>query len=344
VDTPKRDYRNYTPNVPGPALADLIGAWLARLEDTGAASATLLAYRRDLLGVARRLPAGAGGHELHLEHLTKNALRAAFASWAADHAVASVRRAHSCWSGFFDFLVGEDVCDGNPMAGVTRPGKPPDLPRPIREPEAAARLLATAVEADPGARHPWPERDLALVAVFCVTGVRAAEATALDTDSLGGPPGDRHLAVPGRGGRVRSIPVDHAFEEVLRTYGTTRSERFATPEPAGPGTPLLVDVRGRRLSGDQMKYLVERLYVRAGLRDRVPPGALLHALRHSFALAAVEAGADVAGLQALLGHTSLEATRRYVPPGAQGLRRVLEGHPGPLALRRHQEARAAAPG
>ena len=37
--------------------------------------------------------------------------------------------------------------------------------------DAAARRLATAREPDPRARRPWPERDVALVATFLVTGI-----------------------------------------------------------------------------------------------------------------------------------------------------------------------------
>jgi hypothetical protein len=40
---------------------------------------------------------------------------------------------------------------------------------------------------------------------------------------------------------------------------------------------------GRGLSVDQVKYVIERLYFRDGLRARVPAGALVHALRHTFA-------------------------------------------------------------
>jgi integrase/recombinase XerD len=60
---------------------------------------------------------------------------------------------------------------------------------------------------------------------------------------------------------------------------------------------------------DQVKYLIERLYVRAGCG----PGrrqALVHALRHSFATSAPEAGADVVELQTLLGHVTLDTTQR----------------------------------
>jgi len=305
------------------------------------ATATLVAYRRDLLGVARRMALPGDEGVLRLDHLTKDTLRAGFASWAADHAVVSVRRAHSSWSGFFNFLVAADVCEGNPMAAVTKPRKPPDPPRAIQDPGSAAHLLTTAARADPGARNPWPERDLALVATFCVTGIRAAEAAALGTTSLGGSAGNRHLAVRGRGGKARSIPVDSALEEVLGACVESRATRFPSHDLGDPSTPLFVDVRGRRLTVDQMKYLIERLYVRAGLRDRVPTGTLVHALRHTFALSAVEAGADVVGLQALLGHASPETTRRYVEPAADNLRQMIDSHPGQLALRRHVESSAA---
>ena len=74
-----------------------------------------------------------------------------------------------------------------------------------------------------------------------------------------------------------------------------------------------------RLTVDQVRYLVDRLYVRAGIRAHVPAGALVHALRHTFATSALEAGADVVELQELLGHASLETTRRYLSATGQGL-------------------------
>jgi hypothetical protein len=83
---------------------------------------------------------------------------------------------------------------------------------------------------------------------------------------------------------------------------------------------------------DQVKYLIEQLYVRAGLRARVPIGTLVHALRHTFATSALEAGADVVELQTPLGHASLDSTRRYLDATAEGLREVVRGRPGQVAL------------
>ena len=314
-------------------FVELVDGWMSHLAGAEPAAATVAAYRRDLAGVAARIRPG--GDVLRLEDLTKAALRRAFASWGTDHAAASVLRARSAWSGFFDFLVGEDLVDGSPMAAVPKPLRPPDTPRAIGDPGAASRLLEAAATVDPRGRDPWPERDLALVAMFCVTGIRAGEAVALGMASVQGQAGARHLDVAGR-----SIPVHADLEAVLDAYQVTRAARFPDHDLRDPGTALFVDVRGRRLSTDQIKYLIERLYERAGLRARVPAGALVYALRHTFAASALQAGADVVAVRALLGHRSLDTTRRYLNAGADGLREVIAGHPGQLALREHLRATA----
>ena len=137
----------------------------------------------------------------------------------------------------------------------------------------------------------------------------------------------------GKGGRVRPIPVAGSLEDVLESYLSERAGRFAGEDLDHPATPLFVDGRGRRITVDQIRYLVEKIYVRAGVRAQVPVGALVHALRHTFATNALEAGADVVELQELLGHASLETTRRYLSATAQGLRHVVQAHPGHTALR-----------
>src|SRR5436190_4854561 len=145
------------PHDPFPTLVE---AFLWALGTTKPSPHTVAAYRRDLLGVgARMAPTGAAGvGELRLGQLTKGTLRAGFASWASDHAAASVLRAHSAWSAFFDYLVAEDLAEGSPMAAVRKPKAKRDTAKVLRASDAAARLLATARAPDPHARQPWPER------------------------------------------------------------------------------------------------------------------------------------------------------------------------------------------
>ena len=328
---------------PGAVFEESIEAWLRRLGETTTAGATVAAYRRDLLGVGRRIPVPRGAGVLRLRHLTKRSLRAAFASWGDDHSVASVRRAHSAWSRFFAFLVAEDVVEGSPMAAVEKPPPSERFPRAIRDPEVVERLLTTAAEADPRGRSPWPERDLALVATFFVTGIRAEEAVALNLGSLQRAPRGGRLAVVGRNGAVRAVPVDPALDEVLGGYLATRAVRSPAAAGDDPATPLFVDVAGRRLSADQVRYIVKRLYMRAGLDGRLPPGAVVHALRHTFAVSAALAGTDVVELQVLLGHSSLETTRRYFDLPVDDLRRGIHPNPSQVALRAYLHSRGSTP-
>lgn len=315
-------------------MRSAVAAWMADLGASKPSPNTLAGYRRDIEGVTSRLGAAQGLAEVGLADLTRSAMRAAFASWAADHAASSVRRAHSAWSSLFGFLVAEGTVGADPMPSVPKPKNPASLPRAIRAPDGVVRLLEVAGEADPRARDAWPQRDLALVATFCVTGIREAEAVGLDLGSFRGVRGARRVEVVGKGGKARPVPVDEALDVVIDGYLRTRRNRFPREDLDHPGTPLFVDVRGRRLSVHQVRYVVERLYVRAGIRAHVPPGALVHALRHTFATEALEAGADVVELQELLGHASLETTRRYLSATAQGLRHVISSHPSQLALRR----------
>jgi integrase/recombinase XerC len=158
---------------------------------------------------------------------------------------------------------------------------------------------------------------------------------ALGMAAIAGPAGARRLEVTGKANKTRSIPIDSALEQVLAAYGASRAARFADHDLDHPSTALLVDTQGRRLAAHQMRYLIERLYIRAGIRARIPAGAMVHALRHSFATDALQAGADIVELQALLGHASLDTTRRYLDASAEGLRDVIKGHPSQIALRQH---------
>jgi site-specific recombinase XerD len=322
-------------------LIHAVSSWLVSLGASKPSPATISAYRRDVEGVGARLAdiEGIGGYEqVVVGDLERRALLGAFSSWAGDHAASSVRRAHSSWSSFFDFLVAEGTVAGSPMAGIPKPKAPSTMPRSIRGRDTVERLLRAAAGSDPRGRNPWPGRDLALVATFCVTGVREAEAAGLDAGSIAGEPGALRMEVTGKGGKVRPIPVDPALERVIGEYLKERAARFPGHDLDHPATPLFVDVRGRRLTVDQIRYIVERIYVRAGVRAHVPAGALVHALRHTFATSALEAGADVVELQELLGHASLETTRRYLSATAQGLRHVIAAHPGQAALRQVVDA------
>ena len=276
---------------------------------------TIEAYRRDLRTVAALaaeevtppLPLDA----LPLRALTPRLLRAAFAGFAAPRSAASVHRAWSTWNSFFSFLVADGVVAGNPMPAVGRPRAPLPRPKPLRGADTPEELLAAVARADGRQRDPWPERDLAVLAVALCAGLRLSELLALRVGSLCGRAGERRLDVAGKGGRPRVVPVEPELDGVLADYLDSRRRRFGS-RSVRPDSPLLVDRRGEPLRRGGLQYLVDSCYRRAGIGDRVPRGARLHALRHTFATRLAEDGASAAEIMRLLGHASLASSQAYI--------------------------------
>ncbi|MFC3502955.1 tyrosine-type recombinase/integrase [Micromonospora krabiensis] len=276
---------------------------------------TLAAYRRDLRTVATLagetvtppLPLD----DLTVEALSPRVMRAAFARFAAARAVASVHRAWSTWNSFFTFLVAEAVVPGNPMPAVGRPRTPLPQPKPLRGEDTPEELLAAVAREDGRQRDPWPQRDLAVLALALCAGLRLSELLALRVGSVVGREGERRVDVAGKGGRPRAVPIEVGLERVLAEYLESRRRRFGA-RSVRPDSPLLVDRRGEALRRGGLQYLVESCYRRAGIGDRVPRGARLHALRHTFATRLAEDGASAAEIMRLLGHASLASSQTYI--------------------------------
>ena len=282
---------------------------------------TLAAYRRDLDAVLALVDGAGGDDPTPLRALTPRTLRAAFARFAADRSPASVQRAWSTWNGFFTFLVADGRTDGNPMPAVDRPRLAPPAPKPLRGEDTPERLLEAVARGDEAVvvrqRDPWPERDVAVLALALCAGLRLSELLGLRVGDGAGRPGERRVEVGGKGGRPRSVPVEDELDAVLEGFLESRRRRFGGRSVA-PGGVFFVDRQGSPLRRGGLQYLVESCFRRAGVVDRVPRGAQLHALRHTFATRLAEDGANASEIMRLLGHASLTTSQGYIEvTGAQ---------------------------
>lgn len=280
---------------------------------------TVAAYRRDLVGVAgcAARVSGVDPGGLVLSDLTSRVLREAFADFGEERAASSVVRAWSTWNGFFGFWVAEQVVAGNPMSAVPRPRVRPSTPKPLMGEDTPERLLEALARGARRARDPWPERDLAVLALALLTGMRSAEMLSLRVDSLGGRSGERRIRVVGKGGGERVLPIEVPLEVLLEGYLESRRVRFGVVQG---GDPLLVDNRGEGLRRGGLQYLVKQCYRHAGVHDRVARGTLVHALRHTFATRLAEDGASVTEIMHLLGHASVTSSQAYIEVTARAQR------------------------
>jgi integrase/recombinase XerD len=140
------------------------------------------------------------------------------------------------------------------------------------------------------------------------TGCRSGEALGVrwadvDLDNL-------LLKLQGKGAKDRLVPF--SFELRRHLYRWKKQNRWDLVFPSHQGQYL-----GRR---DQLRD-VKRLCKRLGI---VPPARTIHALRHTFAVNYLRRGGSVFHLQKVLGHSSLEMTRRYANLVTEDLQAVHE--------------------
>jgi integrase/recombinase XerD len=148
-------------------------------------------------------------------------------------------------------------------------------------------------------------RDHALLLTVVQTGLRLSEVTSIRQQdvSLGA---GAHIHCEGKGRKERCTPLAKSTVNVLRAW--MREQELT-------GAKLLFpSVRGSRLSADAVQRLVNK-YV--GLAQKACPSLAdkrvsPHVLRHTTAMALLQAGVDRALIALWLGHESVETTQIYL--------------------------------
>ncbi len=137
-----------------------------------------------------------------------------------------------------------------------------------------------------------------LILILLDSGCRISEAIHLKVsdcnfDSL-------LLTLNGKGRKQRMVPFSFELRRHLFRY-----TREFCPDPS---MMVLATHHARRLDRHVMARDVKLLCKRVGFN---PPVRTLHAFRHTFAINYLRRGGSVFHLQKVLGHSSLEMTRRY---------------------------------
>ena len=225
----------------------------------------------------------------------------------------------------FRWLMTRGLVLADPTAALRLSRSRDRLPRPVLS-EAAVETLLVA----PSAVTPIGLRDRAVLSLLYSTGLRRAEASALDLNDVDLTEGLVHVR-RGKGGKPRLVPLGESAAEDLRRY-LTRGRPHLAEGHRMPRTPALFvgtgglgrRNQGGRLQPDGVSLLVHRTCAKAGL----PRPVKAHALRHAFATHLLRAGADVRHVQRLLGHSSVVTTETYTAVAVKDLAEVhARSHP-----------------
>jgi len=277
-------------------LTELFQAFDLHLTLKHRSGATLRYYANTRASLERHFAESPGDEAPLAEHVTVHQLRQFVAGLEVSGLGSGGIHAHvRAVRALFNWAVKEEMLEKSPAKRLELPALPQK-----RQPAVTALGVKKLLEAARATDQPL--RDRALLLTLFDTGVRVSEFVGLCFEDVLFEQG--LLRVQGKGNKERFVPVGaRAMDEIARYR---RKER--DPKHAGV-RHVFLSRAGSLMTRSGISIRLALLARAVGIgREQVAP----HAFRRGFAVEFLRNGGDVFTLQQILGHTSLEMTRRYV--------------------------------
>ena len=163
------------------------------------------------------------------------------------------------------------------------------------------------------------QRNKAIIEVLFSCGLRVSELVNLKLSSIY--VDEQYVRVMGKGSKERLVPIS---PKALRELDLWIVDRNLMKIKPGEEDYVFLNRRGAHLTRTMILIMIKRQAEEAGIQKTISP----HTLRHSFATALLEGGADLRAIQAMLGHESIGTTEIYTHIDMSTLRQeILEHHP-----------------
>ncbi|MEG0260486.1 MAG: tyrosine-type recombinase/integrase [Lysinibacillus sp.] len=190
-------------------------------------------------------------------------------------------------SSFYGWLVKEDELLRNPCVKIKRP----KLPKKVREGLDIIELEQVRAACK-------DIRQRALIEMFYSTGCRLDELRKIDKDAIDWETSS--VIVCGKGDKERKVYLSEKAKYYLKQYLDSRTDDCPALF-ASERRPI------RRLTNEGIQYQIKKIKNASNIEKPLHP----HIMRHTFAQLNLNAGMELADLQALMGHEQADTTARY---------------------------------
>jgi integrase/recombinase XerC len=241
-----------------------------------------------------------------------NVVRQYLASMVKGKSPSSMARKLASLRTFFNYCLRQELVSGNPAKEVATPKVPKKIPKFLTVDEVFALLDS------PENTEALGSRDKAIMELLYGSGVRVGELVLLDIEDIDLLEGT--VKVMGKGRKERIVPIGGKATAALDSYLKLRNALAQNLNDQA----LFINRRGGRLTARSVERMLNKYIGRCGLQKKVTP----HILRHTFATHLLGSGADMRGIQELLGHASLSTTQKYTHVGIENLMKTYDkAHP-----------------
>ncbi|MBB5885479.1 MULTISPECIES: tyrosine-type recombinase/integrase [unclassified Xanthomonas] len=203
---------------------------------------------------------------------------------------------------FYDWRRSRGLAESNLAADLTGPRIRPKPPKKYTEDQL--RSLFRAIEAGPAIRA---KRDRCVVLLLLATGMRREELATLQLIGLELTRRTGVVRIAGKGAKEREVPFEGPVVDAVRDWLEQRESLPFDFDREALFVTLTGPTRGQRLSLRGHETLIAFHAKEAKLREWG-----IHRFRVTFATQLYDDGADIETIRALMGHESIETTRRYL--------------------------------
>lgn len=186
-------------------------------------------------------------------------------------------------------------------------------------PEVLSTQEVDALEASIDLSKWEGHRNRAIIEVLFSCGLRVSELVNLKLSNVYFE--ERFVRVVGKGSKERLVPISGKAIEELKYWLICRNEMNIKPDEENY---VFLNRRGAHLTRTMILIMIKQQAKLAGIQKTISP----HTLRHSFATALLEGGANLRVIQEMLGHESIATTEIYTHIDTTTLREeILLHHP-----------------
>lgn len=291
--------------------ADIIGKYRRYMKlERNYSENTLDAYMSDL----QKLLDYVGSEGLHVLDVKLDDLRN-FVAALVDIGI-SARSQSRILSGvrtFYTFLILDGYIEDDPTELLEWPKIGEHLPEVLSVEEVDRLEQACDLSKWEG------QRNRTIIEVLFSCGLRVSELINLRLSDLF--LDEKFIRVMGKGKKERLVPISESAVKELQYWFMDRNLMKIKP---GEEDFVFLNRRGGHLTRMMIFTIVRCLAEAAGIEKTISP----HTLRHSFATALLEGGANLRAIQDMLGHERISTTQIYTHIDMHTLREeILEHHP-----------------
>lgn len=228
----------------------------------------------------------------------------------------TITRKLSALKSFYKYHFKMKNIDVNPVLTIKAPKVEKRLPKVVSAKEID--LIYQSINK----QTPLGLRNYLIFDLLYSTGIRASELCQLKISDI--ELSNQRLLIHGKGSKDRYVIIHDILIDTLRSYLTYTRPILLAKGNSLDNKDVFINYKGSTLTPRGLRVILNTLFEQAGELIHVSP----HMLRHSFASALLNNGADLRVVQELLGHEHLKTTQVYTHLTTEKIRQTYkENHP-----------------